>query len=140
MASKTVETTRMTRQMATVNLGTLIEYYAGSMRQKNRTTDSIQTNRRTLERFARFAGGLDVRLNRVTPQVASAFVDHLQGQTTKWENHPTRPPTAAPLSPYTIRKEIKILRGFGHWMEREGFGNPLTSSRSRPCPKSWWKR
>jgi len=135
MASKTVETTRMTRQMATVNLGTLIEYYAGAMRQKNRTTDSIQTNRRTLERFARFAGGLDVRLNRVTPLVASAFVDHLQGQSTKWENHPTRPPTAAPLSPYTIRKEIKILRGFGHWMEREGFGNPFDKLEIPSVPK-----
>jgi site-specific recombinase XerD len=135
MATKTVESKRMTRQMAAVSLGMLIEYYAGSMRQKNRTPDSIRTNQSTLERFARFAGGRDVRLNRVTPQVASAFVDHLQGQTSKWENHPTRPPTAAPLSPYTVRKEIKILRGFGHWMEREGFGNPFCRLEIPTVPK-----
>jgi site-specific recombinase XerD len=135
MASKTVERQRMARQMATVNLGMLIEYYAGSMRQKNRTPDSIRTNRRSLERFARFAGGPDIRLHRLTPEMASKFVDYLQDRTAKFEDHPRRPPIAAPLSPYTIRKEIKILRGFGHWMQREGFGNPFERLEIPSVPK-----
>src|SRR5574341_85368 len=126
---------RPKREMAATTLGMLIDFYVGDMRLKNRTSDSIKTNQNNLRRFAEYAGGLNVKLADVTPQAIRAYVAELQTRQSKWNNHPTRPAEQKPLSPYTIRKTVKILRGFGSWMERNEFGNPCRELEIPAVPK-----
>jgi len=113
----------------------LIDFYIGDMRLKNRTSDSIRTNQNSLQRFAEYAGGVDVKLIEVTPEVARAYIENLQARQSKWNNHPNRPPENKLLSPYTIRKAVKILRSFGAWMDRNGFGNPCSVLEIPSVPK-----
>ncbi len=134
MTSKHSE--RMQRVMTTTTLGMLIDLYGGDMRLKNRTADSIKTNLGHLRRFAFYSGGLDIKLTDVTPDVARTYVEDLQARQSKWENHPTRPVVCKPLSPYTIRKTVKILRGFGAWMARDGLGNPFKELEIPTVPKT----
>lgn len=126
---------RQKREMTATTLGMLIDFYIGDMRLKNRTPDSIRTNQSSLQRFAEYAGGVEVKLIEVTPEVARAYIENLQARQSKWNNHPNRPPENKPLSPYTIRKAVKILRGFGAWMDRNGFGNPCNLLEIPSVPK-----
>lgn len=134
MSSKQRE--RLERQMTVTTLGMLIDFYGADMRLKNRTDDSIRTNLSHLRRFATHAGGSDVRLADLTPEVAQAYVEASQTRQSKWENHPTRPAVHKPLSPFTIRKTVKILRGFGAWMARDGLANPFLELDIPTVPKT----
>jgi site-specific recombinase XerD len=134
MASKS--SVRLKREMALTTLGMLIDFYGADMRLKNRTRDSINTNLSHLRRFAAHAGGLDVKVSELTADTARAYVESLQSRQSKWENHPTRPPENKPLSPYTIRKTVKILRGFGAWMARDGTDNPFKELEIPTVPKT----
>lgn len=127
---------RLKREMAATTLGMLIDFYGADMRLKNRTRDSVNTNLSHLRRFAMHAGGLDARLSNLTLEIARSYVEALQSRKTKWENHPTRPPEDKPLSPYTIRKTVKILRGFGAWMARDGMDNPFQDLDIPTVPKT----
>jgi site-specific recombinase XerD len=123
--------------MSTVTLQMLIDYYLGEMRLKNRTSDSIKTNAATLASFARHFGQEAIAFKQVTEERVTEYVSGLQARTSKWDNHPTRPPVAKPLSPYTIRKVVKILRGFGSWLKREGFPNPFDVLDIPAVPKDF---
>jgi site-specific recombinase XerD len=116
--------------MSTATLNMLIDYYLGSMQRRGCTSDSVISCQRALHRFHRYlinggGNGDTVKLSGVTPGRLNGYVDHLQNRTTKWEGHPRRPVEHAKLSPFTICKEVKILRGFGTWLEGEGFVNPF---------------
>ena len=111
MPAKQSDRTR--REMSTTNLGTMIDFYGADMRLKNRTTDSIKGNIATLKRFAVHVGGLETMLSSLTPQIADDYLAWLQARTVRYEDHPHRPPDERPLSPHTIRKAVKVLRGFG---------------------------
>ena len=134
MTSKHLE--RMKRAMTATTLGMLIDFYGADMRLKNRTDDSIRTNLSHLRRFAAHAGGSDVKYSDLTSEVAQAYVEALQARQSKWDNHPTRPAEHKPLSPFTIRKTVKILRGFGAWMARDGLGNPFEELDIPTVPKT----
>src|SRR5262249_51192172 len=41
----------------------------------------------------------------------------------------------AKLSPFTIRKEVKILRGFGTWLTQQGYPNPFDDLEIPKVPK-----
>lgn len=112
----------------------LIDFYVGDMRSRNCTEDAITTNRRSLQRFGRFlsANGQAIHLSDVTPEGVVAYVTSLQNQTSKFSGHPNRPEEAGRLSPFTVRKETKILRGFGNWLDRQGYDNPFEAV---PIPK-----
>ena len=134
MSSKQRE--RLERQMTVTTLGMLIDFYGADMRLKNRTDDSIRTNLSHLRRFAAHSGGPDVKLADLTPDVAQAYVEALQARQSKRDNHSTRPPEHKPLSPYSISKTVKILRGFGAWMARDGLGNPFEELDIPTVPKT----
>ena len=85
---------RMRREMSTTTLGTMIDFYGADMRLKNRTTDSINSNLGHLRRFAEHAGGRDLKLSRITPEIARDYVAWLQSRQTRYEHHPNRPPQA----------------------------------------------
>jgi len=124
-------------EMSRATFSMLIDYYTSDMLRRNCTSDSINTNRRVLERFMRSctSNGDELRLADVTEEKADEYVTDLSTRTRKWENHPKRPPAEAPLSPFTIRKEVKILRGFGTWLKREGFANPFEYLEIPKVPK-----
>ncbi len=129
-------TKRAHQAMSTVTLGTFIDLYLADMRLKNRTPDSITTNRLHLQRFATHAGGGEVQLGRVTADVVRSYVAAMQARHMRYEHHPTRPPVEGALSPYTIRKTVKILRGFGSWLAREGLANPFDRLDIPTVPKT----
>lgn len=116
---------RTEQEMNAATLQMLIDYYLGDMRLKNRAPDSIKTNASTLAAFARHFGPKDIALKQVIEERVTEYISGLQARKSKWEHHPSRPAVDKPLSPYTIRKVVKILRGFGSWLEREGFPNPF---------------
>jgi site-specific recombinase XerD len=126
---------RTEHEMSHTTLRMLLDYYVGDMRLKNRTTDAIKSNQGTLERFGRHLGGAEIRLAQITEEKVTAYIEWLQSRQTKWENHPNRPAVNQPLSPYTIRKTVKVLRGFGNWLAREGFPNPFDVLEIPSVPK-----
>ena len=116
---KPVKVTKATLKM-------LIDFYLSDMRLKNRTADSVRTNESTLRRFAgHLAEGGECSFEMVTPARARSYIEVLQARGSKYKDHPNRPEMAEALSPYTIRKTVKILRGFGTWLEREGYPSPF---------------
>jgi len=118
--------------MGQAKFQTLIDYYLGDMRRRGCTDDSILTNKRALKRFSHFVSpdGNDeesrASLNHVNGTIVEGFVDQLHNRKVKWNTHPNRDPVPGKLSPFTIRKEIRILKGFGTWLNREGFNNPFS--------------
>ena len=130
-----IQSERMRREMSTTTLGTMIDFYGADMRLKNRTTDSINSNLGHLRRLAEHAGGRDLKLSRITPEIARDYVAWLQSRQARYEQHPNRPPEAQPLSPFTIRKAVKILRGFGTWLTRDGLSNPFADLDIPSVPK-----
>jgi hypothetical protein len=64
-------------------------------------------------------------LLNVTEEKVKDYITNLQPRQRKWDNHPYHPPIAESLCPFTVRKDVKILRGFGTWLAREGFANPF---------------
>ncbi len=134
MAGKT-KTHRTEQEMNATTLQMLIDYYLGDMRLKNRTQDSIKTNAATLASFARHLSPKEIAFKQVTEDRVTGYIAWLQARQSKWENHPSRPAVDKPLSPYTIRKIVKILRGFGTWLEREGFANPFDVLEIPTVPK-----
>ncbi len=130
------KTNRTEQEMTTTTLQMLIDYYLGDMRLKNRTHDSIKTNAATLGSFARQLSPQELAFKQVTEERVTGYIAGLQARQSKWEHHPSRPAVDKPLSPYTIRKTVKILRGFGTWLEREGFPNPFDVLEIPSVPKS----
>lgn len=118
--------------MANLTVGMIIDFYIGDMKLKNRSPESIQTNRNTLKRFALHAGSLEMKLAHITAETAKSYIETLQSQGSKWAGHPNHPLENKPLSPYTIRKIVKVLRGFGTWMTAQDYGNPFSGL---PIPK-----
>lgn len=125
------------RPMSQLTLTMLIDFYVGDMRSRNCTEDAIVTNRRSLQRFSRFLAGeaQTVAWEAVTPERAAAYVASLQSRKTKFSDHPNRPPETGPLSPFTVRKETKVLRGFGNWLARQGYENPFDALAIPKVPK-----
>jgi integrase/recombinase XerC/integrase/recombinase XerD len=119
--------------MGQTKFQTLIDYYLGDMHRRGCTSDSILTNRRALERFSRFVSpdgkGSNSRpsLDHVDRKAVEGYINQLHNRKVRWRSHPFREPEPGKLSPFTIRKEIRILKGFGTWLDREGFKNPFSN-------------
>ncbi|NIM94145.1 MAG: pyridoxal-phosphate dependent enzyme, partial [Anaerolineales bacterium] len=110
------------RKVSKIKVQMLIDYYIGDMQRRGCTQDSINTNRHVLKRFVRrsFSDPIDVTLSGVTEEVVESYVTDLHNRKVRWKNHPNVAPAPGKLSPFTIRKEIKVLKGFGTWLEQEG--------------------
>jgi len=121
-----------------VELSMVIGFYLGDMRRRGVTDDSISTCKSGLARFARFvspAGDEAVRLSSLTTESAASYIDHLQSSHTRYENHPNRPPHEGKLSPFTVNKEVRLLRGFGTWLYKQGFSNPFDELQYPKMPE-----
>jgi site-specific recombinase XerD len=115
------------RTMSHAKLDMLIDYYLGDMDRRGCTQDSVTTNRKALRRFCRYVDpeAKQPRLTKVTEETVETFVTGLQHRSVRWKDHPRRNQEAGGLSPFTIRKEVRILKGFGTWLQQEGFENPF---------------
>ncbi len=113
--------------MSKISLTLLIDYYCKAMERRNLTADTIITLRRALNRFITWlpAGGEAIRLVDLNDALVLGYADSLLERNTRFDNHPNHPTEAGQLSPYTIRKYIDIVKRFGRWLQREGFGNPF---------------
>ena len=103
-------------------------------------TESVTGCQRALKRFYRYLNGGEanddlLKLSGVTTERLDAYVHHLQNRNTKWEGHPHKPVEYAKLSPFMVCKEVKILRGFGTWLEKEGFANPFDELEVPKVPR-----
>lgn len=74
-------------------------------------------------------------MTSLTPLRVGEYVTALQTRERKWVAHPNRPAAEARLSPFTVRKEVKILRGFGTWLAKEGYDNPFAGLEIPKVPK-----
>lgn len=127
-------------EMSKTTLSMLIDFYLGNMQRRGCTPDSVTSCQRALKRFYRYlSGGEDngdlMKLSGVTTERLDAYVHQLQNRNTKWEGHPHKPVEHAKLSPFTVCKEVKILRGFGTWLEKEGFANPFDELEVPKVPR-----
>ncbi len=125
------------QEMSQVAYSMLIDFYTGDMQRRGCTPDSIETNKRALHRFGRsLAPNWEtLKLRGITSEKTKEYVSSLQARKEKWVDHPYRPAENSGLSPFTIRKEVKILRGFGTWLERQGYANPFSDLEIPKVPK-----
>jgi site-specific recombinase XerD len=117
------------RTMGHAKLNMLIDYYLGDMERRGCTQDSVTTNRKALRRFCRYVDpeAKQLLLTEVSEETAETYVTGLQHRTVRWKDHPRRNQEAGHLSPFTIRKEVRILKRFGTWLPQEGFENSFGS-------------
>jgi site-specific recombinase XerD len=117
------------RTMGHAKLEMLVDYYLADMQRRGCTDDSVGTNRRALRRFCRAVdpGSNGVTLQEVTDEVVDVYVSAMQQRNVRFEVHPNRKQEPGKLSVFTIRKEVRILKGFGTWLQQEGFENPCGS-------------
>ena len=103
------------RTMGHAKPGMLIDYYLADVQRRGCTDDSAGTTRRALPRSARSVASesASITLLDVTDEVVDGDVSALQRRDVKFEAHPTRRQQPGKLSPFTIRKGIRILTGFG---------------------------
>lgn len=124
--------------MNKIALTLLVDYYCKAMERRNLTEDTIITIRRALNRFVIWlpAKGETLRLVDLNDALVLGYADSLHERNTRFDNHPNHPAEAGKLSPYTVRKYIDILKRFGRWLQREGFGNPFDCLVLPKVPKT----
>ena len=128
-------------KMSQTKFQTLVDYYLDDMRRRGCTEDSILTNRRSLSRFVRYVSqdspydGSRFILHHNNRQALESYINQLYQRKIRWRSHLNRAPQSGKLSPFTIRKEIRILKGFGTWLNREGFDNPFSTLVVPKVPK-----
>jgi len=107
----------------------LVGYYLGDMERRGCTRDSVTTNRKALRRFCRYVDpeAKQLPLTDISEETVDTHVTGMQHGNVRWKDHPRRSQEAGPLSPLTIRKEVRILKGFGTWPQQEGFEKPFGS-------------
>jgi len=125
------------RTLGQTTLQSLIEFYAGDMERRGCTPDSVVTNRNLLLRFQRWLAPSEasVKLMTITPERARNYITDLQAREVKWVDHPNHPAEHSKLSPFTVRKVVKVLRGFGTWLDRQGYANPFSELEIPKVPK-----
>jgi len=57
----------------------------------------------------------------ITTNHLRAFLVHLSTEVTKGQNHPLKPITNKPISPFTVAAYARTVKAFFSWAEREGY-------------------
>lgn len=121
--SHTSERLRKKERMS-IQLATLIEYYATSKQVAGCSPKTLIALRSNLNRFMRFLEqrGHSLKLADLTIHDARAYVASLQGKVTKYDGHPlNRPIPDYELSPQTVWSHVRTLRAFSNWLQQEGY-------------------
>lgn len=112
------------KERMSIQLATLIEYYATSKQVAGCSPKTIIALRSNLSRFVRFLEQRDhsLKLADLTIHDARAYIASLQGKVTKYEGHPLNHPIPdCEFSPQTIWSHVRSLRAFSNWLEKEGY-------------------
>jgi site-specific recombinase XerD len=107
---------------ADMALPTLIELFILSKQIEGRSPKTLSWYQANLERFANFmTNGHAPTLHEITLDQARAFVAHLQGKTTRFDDHHMRPTKEGGLSPHSVHAYVRTLKTFGSWLVEEGY-------------------
>lgn len=116
-----------------MSLPALIDLYILSKQIEGRSLKTLTWYRANLERFANFAtNGHTPGLSDVSLNQARAFVAHLQGRTTRYEDHHMRPVKEGGLSPHSVHAYVRTLKAFGSWLVEEGYVDTHPFERLKP--------
>ncbi len=136
---KTKSTQPEVRMRPTTELKTVIRDYLDHMRIRNLSPLTQRTYSKVLGYYQQHLAKGDpratVRLSSVTVQSAREFVAGKMAQTQVWINHPNRPPIDGKLSPYTIHRQVRVLRTFGTWLRKNGYPNTLNEVELPKLPR-----
>ena len=137
MAGKTASSVAKT--WAKTPLTTLIDLYIVSKQIEGRSDKTLTWYRANLERFASFmTNGHEPTLGEVSIENARAFIAHLQGKATRYEDHQMRPVKEGGLSPHSVHAYVRTLKAFGNWMSEEGYvkGHPFERLKPPKLPET----
>ena len=124
---------RVAKTWANTSLATLIDLYILSKQIEGRSAKTLTWYRANLERFAGFmTNGHEPTLSEVSLDDARAFIGHLQGRTTRYEDHEMRPAKEGGLSPHSVHAYVRTLKAFGNWLCAEGYVSSHPFERLKP--------
>lgn len=120
------------------SLFTLIELFLVSKKVEGRSDRTLGWYKSNLQRFAEFVGGEQATANALSLQRGREFVDHLQSQTTRNEDHQYRQPMEGGLSPRSVSGYVRTLKAFGGWLSEEGYvqEHPFERLKSPKLPET----
>jgi site-specific recombinase XerD len=103
-----------------LTLPVLIDLFVETKRVEGRSPKTCSWYRNMISRFARFVGE-DTTLDQLSLNDARAFVAHLQGQDTRYADHPYREETEGGISSASIAAYVRAVKAFSAWMAEEGY-------------------
>lgn len=100
---------------------------------EGRSPQTVEWYRRKLTRLVNFLGNVPVE--QITAHDLRQYIAHLQGQKTRWSNHPKHNEREGGLSPETVFGHYRALRRLFNWLVEEEVlqTNPMRKIRA---PKS----
>ncbi|MBN1681848.1 MAG: hypothetical protein JW966_16335 [Anaerolineae bacterium] len=86
----------------------------------DRAEQTHETYRKFLEPFVG-AIGPERPVHLIRSEDIDAFVTAMRQRDTKYSTHSRRPEVTAPLAPTTIYKNVKMVKSFFRWCEKQEF-------------------
>lgn len=101
---------------------------------EGRSPHTVEWYRRRLTPLVNFLGNVPVE--QITAHDLRQYIAHLQGQKTRWSNHPKHKEREGGLSPETVSGHYRALRRLFNWLVEEEIlqTNPMRKIRA-PKPK-----
>lgn len=127
------------KKKAEITLPTLIDLFILSKQIEGRSPKTLSWYQANLKRFAGFmTNGHVPTLHEITLDQARAFVVHLQGKTTRFEDHHMRPTKEGGLSPHSVHAYVRTLKTFGSWLVEEGYveAHPFERLKAPKLPET----
>ena len=114
-------------------LSKLIDLFLVSKKVEGRSEKTLSWYRSNLCRYAEFAGDDGpATANDLSLQSGRAFVNHLQSQPKRYEEHQYREPLKGGLSPRSVHGYVRTLKAFGSWLSEEGYVDAHPFQRLKP--------
>jgi integrase/recombinase XerD len=131
MAPRTTKPPSKTK--ADFSLPTLIELFILSKQIEGRSPKTLSWYQANLERFSNFLTGEHTpALQEITLDNARTFVAHLQGKSTRYDEHHMRPTEKGGLSPHSVHAYVRTLKTFGSWLVEEEYVEVHPFQRLKP--------
>ncbi|MEA3337912.1 MAG: tyrosine-type recombinase/integrase [Chloroflexota bacterium] len=111
----------------------LIDLYIVSKQIEGRSKKTLDWYQAHLARFTDFVcNGQAATLEDLTLDEARSLIAHLQGRTTRYEDHHMRPVKEGGLSPHSIHAYVRTLKAFGNWLQEEDYVETSPFERLKP--------
>lgn len=101
----------------------------------NHTDDTLASDRRALARWLKSLPS-GTRYCDLDPDQPRDYLIAMQTRGVRYTDHPNRPPVEGGLSPFTVRKEVNVLKAFGTWLKTtKRLRDPFASLPRPKVPK-----